>query len=167
MEAFWVICPVLGAVAYWTQWPRPRVQGELQETGGGRCLEGVSCQKALFCREEHVHFCPLRNQNSEQEQPRLGTRTWSCYWLLWRRWWVIDSICPLRFVFVPLIHVIQNFMFICNSLQFCCFIKPYCKTKRANAAVVLLVPYCELFVLSHPPLSSVIFWHCLRENVSG
>lgn len=81
MEAFSTIskssvhCPVAATVAYRTQRPRPRVQGELQETGGGGCLEGASGQKALLYREEHVHFCPLRNQNSEQEQPWLGTRS--------------------------------------------------------------------------------------------
>lgn len=70
-----VHCPVVAAVAYRTQRPRPRVQGELQETGGRRCLEGASSQKTLFCCEEHVHFRPLWDQDSEQEQPRLGTRT--------------------------------------------------------------------------------------------
>lgn len=67
--------PVVAAVAHWTQWPGPWVQGELQEAGCGRCLEGAPGQKTLLCREEHVHFCPLRDQSSEQEQPRPGTRS--------------------------------------------------------------------------------------------
>lgn len=42
MEGFFKVskslvhCPVVAAVANRTQWPRAGVQGELQETGGGR-----------------------------------------------------------------------------------------------------------------------------------
>lgn len=37
----------------------------------------------------------------------------------------------------------------------------------AHVAVVLLVTYYELSVLPYLTLPSVVFWHCLQENVSG
>lgn len=74
------------SLAHRTQWPWPRVQGELQEGRCGRRLEGTSCQKALVCREEHVHLHPVRNQNPEPQQPRLGPRAQDCERILGGRW---------------------------------------------------------------------------------
>ena len=162
---------VAATVAYWTQWPWSGVQGELQETGGGRCLDWASGQKTLLCCEEHVHFCPLRDQNSEQEQPWQGPRSQSCHWVLRRRWWVLDFICSLLYVFISLMYLTQSSMFLfahlfSSAVLLKLMFSP--EAKVAHVAVVFfLVTYCELFVSPTPTLSSVVFWHCLRENVSG
>lgn len=54
-------CPVsVAAAARRAERPRPCLQGELQEAGGGGRVEGARGETALLRREERVHVRPLR-----------------------------------------------------------------------------------------------------------
>lgn len=75
------------------------VQGLLQKTGGGRWMARVHGHETLVYREKHLHLCTLRDQNPEQKQPRLGSRTKTCNWLLRGRWWVILNFVRSHYLF--------------------------------------------------------------------